>query len=269
MSDNGKIVKTGAQDGEIPSVGAFVSAVQDEKKGTTTDSPTGVSDQKSQRAMKQSTQEAFSDDLPVSQKRPAHGGNAASPVPNWPTGAAKAAAKAIADHSSLPIRLAFGKTDAAVPTIPQKPVPMADFRKVGSQEKIPQAQVNTIGPKIQKPQDLPNPFAPAVGIPTIAARKKFALPAAPKEVRVATTQTVDFGFTFVVLHVGKEENFQTFAIHENILPARSQQFKDHLSGLVSEHDFMVINLPDPDPQAFSLYVQLLYTGHIPSGSPST
>jgi hypothetical protein len=269
MSDNGKITEAGAQNrsiaSEVPSIGAVVPVVKDEKKATTTNNSTGLHDPKSLLPMKPPTQVALNSDLPVSQKISAHGGNAASPVPNWPTSAAKAAAKAIADRSSLPIRLAFGQTEGPVSSVTAKPVPMGQFGGVDSQEKIPQTQVNAVGAKPQKPQDLPNPFA---GTPTIAARKKFALPAASKEVRVATTQAVSFGSTFVIIHAGKEENFQTFAIHENILSARSQQFKDHLSGLVSERGFKVINLPDMDPQAFSLYVQLLYTGHIPSGSPT-
>jgi hypothetical protein len=67
-----------------------------------------------------------------------------------------------------------------------------------------------------------------------------------------------------MIQVGMGEQHRTFAVHENILAARSKEFKSILANTAIDHDQKTIQLNDVDPEAFSLYVQLLYTGHIPS-----
>jgi hypothetical protein len=260
MSDNGKTIHSMASN--APFLRAFKAGDKEEKS----DIPASLPEQNSPPIM-QPIKLGFSSDLP-SQKTFEFGGNATSPVPGWPTGAGQGATMAIACK-----KMAWtGKTDEPVFGIQDKPLPMHDSKVVSSQMKPDQSHGHVTvlgGGKVETAQDIQKPTTPAVAAPAIATRKKFALRNVPKEVRVATTQAVNFGPAFVVLHVGKEDNFQTFAVHENILSSRSQQFKDHLNSLLSEHGFKVINLPDVDPYAFSLYAQLLYTGHIPSGSPTT
>jgi hypothetical protein len=69
-----------------------------------------------------------------------------------------------------------------------------------------------------------------------------------------------------MIQVGMGEQQRAFAVHENILAARSKEFKNILANAAIEHGQKTIHLSDVDPEVFALYVQLLYTGHIPSKS---
>jgi ACT domain-containing protein len=73
-----------------------------------------------------------------------------------------------------------------------------------------------------------------------------------------------FGPPFVIIRVGADDHQQTFAVHESLLIARSPEFKKQLADMAEEHNHKAVPIPEIDPQAFALYVQFLYTGHIPS-----
>jgi hypothetical protein len=196
------------------------------------------------------------------------GFGAASHVPHWPPGTAQAEIKAIIAKRKDTI--GAGKFDGPASSVLAKPMPKVESRGFGGQtQDRPYATINIPpGGRIRNPQDLPNPFAaPSLSIPAIhTTRKKFALTSTAKEVRVASTRAIDFGSTFVLLHIGLPPTRQTFAVDENILAQRPQQFADHLCSLPPEHGFKPIDLPDLDPQAFALYVQFLYTSHMPTRS---
>jgi hypothetical protein len=68
----------------------------------------------------------------------------------------------------------------------------------------------------------------------------------------------------VLILVGNAEQQETYAVHENILSTRSELFKLRLSSVPSEGKLKTLELADEDPEVFGLYVQLLYTGFIPS-----
>ncbi|KAH7095249.1 hypothetical protein FB567DRAFT_24152 [Paraphoma chrysanthemicola] len=85
-----------------------------------------------------------------------------------------------------------------------------------------------------------------------------------RAIRVPETLAIDFGDTFVVVQIGQSDHRRTFAVHENLLCASSPQLKKRLREIPVEHNQKQLSLDCPDPGAFALYVQYLYTGQIPS-----
>ncbi|KAJ4290839.1 hypothetical protein N0V90_010034 [Kalmusia sp. IMI 367209] len=63
----------------------------------------------------------------------------------------------------------------------------------------------------------------------------------------------------VKIVVGRNEEARKFSIHEGLLTPRAEYFTRALKGHWQESDDRVINLPDDDPDAFSLYSKILYT----------
>ncbi|KAI8939430.1 hypothetical protein NX059_003210 [Plenodomus lindquistii] len=65
------------------------------------------------------------------------------------------------------------------------------------------------------------------------------------------------------LIVGDNFNLPEFYIHEGILVARSEFFKNTMSAGWKEAEEKVVRLPNDDPGVVALYEQLVYTGRIP------
>jgi hypothetical protein len=61
--------------------------------------------------------------------------------------------------------------------------------------------------------------------------------------------------------VGEDE--RVFLIHESVLTARSQFFKNAMTGSWKEAEDKVVKLPDDIADVFALYEQLVYTSKIP------
>lgn len=83
-----------------------------------------------------------------------------------------------------------------------------------------------------------------------------------------TTNIPSFGSSIVTIKVGLGPNQQTFNLHESILHAHSQHFRDLLTDAPLHDGQKVVVLKDVDPTAFALYTQYIYANHIPTLSPS-
>ncbi|KAH7085599.1 hypothetical protein BKA63DRAFT_21246 [Paraphoma chrysanthemicola] len=99
-----------------------------------------------------------------------------------------------------------------------------------------------------------------------AAGKKLSV--LTRAVRVPEALTIDYGDTFVFVRIGQGDHQRTFAVHENLLCASSLRLKKMLSEVPVEHNHKKVPFDYADPGAFALYIQYLYTGHIPSKSTS-
>lgn len=66
----------------------------------------------------------------------------------------------------------------------------------------------------------------------------------------------------VQVNVGNDKHKKTFSIHDAVLCSGSEFFKRALNGTWKESEERVINLPEDDPDVFSLYVHCLYTGKL-------
>ncbi|KAF2241959.1 hypothetical protein BU26DRAFT_389162, partial [Trematosphaeria pertusa] len=74
--------------------------------------------------------------------------------------------------------------------------------------------------------------------------------------RVSHVLAHSFGSAIVTICVGEGERQQNFAVHKNVICARSGFLKDATAK-------ETLQLPDQDPRAFNLYMQLLYTDRLP------
>lgn len=68
----------------------------------------------------------------------------------------------------------------------------------------------------------------------------------------------------VEIRLGKGDNVQSLWAHKDLLRSKSEFFANALNGRSQEADENVVKLPDDDVEIFELYIQLLYTGKIPS-----
>jgi hypothetical protein len=62
---------------------------------------------------------------------------------------------------------------------------------------------------------------------------------------------------------------QSFIVHEALICARSNFFRNARSGNSKEVQEKTVNLPEDDPTIFALYEQLLYSGCLPSESETS
>lgn len=67
----------------------------------------------------------------------------------------------------------------------------------------------------------------------------------------------------MTINVGSEDRKRTFTIHQTLLSSNSKLSETNLDD-GQRTELEEINLPDDDPEAFSLYQQWLYTGRLPS-----
>ncbi|KAH7094899.1 hypothetical protein FB567DRAFT_600599 [Paraphoma chrysanthemicola] len=65
--------------------------------------------------------------------------------------------------------------------------------------------------------------------------------------------------------VGKEPRQERFLVHEGIFSARSEFFRRAMNGNWAERDERLIELPEDDPEVFSMYVNFVYTNNIATG----
>jgi hypothetical protein len=72
------------------------------------------------------------------------------------------------------------------------------------------------------------------------------------------------GTSIVSVQIGEGDTEQTFMVHETLLGDRSKCLQSILSETHSQDSHKIVAFKDVDPQAFALYIQYLYTGHIPS-----
>jgi hypothetical protein len=101
-----------------------------------------------------------------------------------------------------------GKTDGPIFGTQEKPMPVHNFRVLSPEKKPERTHINITAPGDGKMEMAQESITTSAGAQAISTRKKFALHEVPKEIRVATTQAVNIGSTFVVLHVGKDSNLQ-------------------------------------------------------------
>jgi hypothetical protein len=68
----------------------------------------------------------------------------------------------------------------------------------------------------------------------------------------------------VEICVGKEPHQKIFSVHQGLIAPRSEFFERAFNGNWKETESRLVNLPEDNARIFSLYVQLLYTGKIPT-----
>ncbi|KAH3910553.1 hypothetical protein HBH56_143180 [Parastagonospora nodorum] len=83
-------------------------------------------------------------------------------------------------------------------------------------------------------------------------------------VRVKDTQAINLGTSIVSVQIVEGDTEQTVMVHEALLGDRSKCLQSILSEMHSQDSHKIVAFKDVDPQAFALYIQYLYTGHIPS-----
>lgn len=86
--------------------------------------------------------------------------------------------------------------------------------------------------------------------------------------RTSTKAALDLRANFVTFRVGRDDP-QDFAVHENVVTARSDFVRTALRGDWKEARERVIPLPDDDPASFGLYASYLYFHRIPSDTFGT
>ncbi|KAF1920321.1 hypothetical protein BDU57DRAFT_561348 [Ampelomyces quisqualis] len=70
--------------------------------------------------------------------------------------------------------------------------------------------------------------------------------------------------SIVKIRVGTAPNCVEFAAHESFLVTRSEFFRRALNGNWEEAESRIVKLPDDVPEVFGLYLNLVYTGHLPT-----
>jgi hypothetical protein len=68
----------------------------------------------------------------------------------------------------------------------------------------------------------------------------------------------------ITIKVRESDECREFSIHEALLIARSEFFKNAMNGDWKEAEEKLIKLPEDDPDTFALYEQLVYTGCVPA-----
>ena len=71
----------------------------------------------------------------------------------------------------------------------------------------------------------------------------------------------------ITVNVGKEELMKKFLVHASVVCKRSKFFEKAIGGDWKEAQDKSVDLSEDDPTIFSLYVQLLYKGTIPTKRP--
>lgn len=67
----------------------------------------------------------------------------------------------------------------------------------------------------------------------------------------------------LTIRVGDEPGRRDFVVHECFLVSRSEFFRRSMNGKWEESESKVVNLLDDEPDIFSLYMSLVYTGKLP------
>ncbi|KAF2660666.1 hypothetical protein K491DRAFT_726317 [Lophiostoma macrostomum CBS 122681] len=86
-----------------------------------------------------------------------------------------------------------------------------------------------------------------------------------QDIRTSSDQALTLGSSFVVVVVGNDEKQTSFTVHESLLSTRTHlKVSDDGANNNKPDENREIALPTEDPDAFALYLQLLYTHRIPS-----
>lgn len=67
--------------------------------------------------------------------------------------------------------------------------------------------------------------------------------------------------TMLTIRVGLDATCETFTVH---LTARSEYFRRAMNGRWTEAETRTIDLTEDDPEAFALYLNLVYKNHVPT-----
>jgi hypothetical protein len=68
----------------------------------------------------------------------------------------------------------------------------------------------------------------------------------------------------ITVRVGKELDHKDFIAPESFLTSRSEFFRRAMNGKWAESESRVVKLPEDKPDVFAIYVNLIYTGHLPT-----
>jgi hypothetical protein len=74
---------------------------------------------------------------------------------------------------------------------------------------------------------------------------------------------LDLSGNTIRVNVGKEERMKKFTVHASVVCRRPKFFEKAMSGDWKEAQDKSVDLREDDPETFSLYTQLLYTGTLP------
>jgi hypothetical protein len=66
----------------------------------------------------------------------------------------------------------------------------------------------------------------------------------------------------VTVRVGQDPDHKDFTAHESFLTARSEFFRRAMNGKWAESDTRMVKLPDDEPETFTIYLNLVYTGQL-------
>ena len=68
----------------------------------------------------------------------------------------------------------------------------------------------------------------------------------------------------ITVRVGQEPNEKDFLAHESYLTTQSEFFRRALHGKLQKAESRIVKLPEDDPEIFGLYLNYVYTGHLPT-----